>query len=225
VLLIVIVLVVVIVIAVLGRDTDDDAAPATTQAEQSEDAQVAPDASDAGGDEAEPPAEEPDPSDAGGDEIPTITPEALPTLPDKTEEPVSVEGPEGKGTLTVSTEWMPADDLESSYGGTVDPSPEGDFLVVTAHLEVTEGSMELQPFYFKLKTPYGGTLDPATQTFGLKGSGIETTVDGDTAGVAPTTFAAGEEYTIRLLYTPKRAGGMELQYDNFTMQEAWDVKK
>ena len=101
------------------------------------------------------------------------------------------------------------------YGGNIEPSENGDYLAATAKITVTEGELYFNPFTFAVVTPYGGKLDPATETFSLKDAGVG--ID------APTDIKAGEEYTIRMLFAPVRAGGLKLEFDSFTDQYTWDV--
>lgn len=144
----------------------------------------------------------------------TVTPSVLPTV-DPAAEPVEVVSSDGRGTMQVSMEWLPAEQLPSEWGGNVDEAEYGEYLVVTAKLAVTEGQMSMNSFYFSVVTPYGGALSPDTATFSLKDSGL---------GIgAPTDFKAGEEYSIRMLFAPKRAGGMQLEFDTYTDQYTWDI--
>lgn len=144
----------------------------------------------------------------------TVTPSVLPTV-DPAAEPVEVVSSDGRGTMQVSMEWLPADQLPSEWDGNVQEPEHGEYLVVTAKISVTEGEMYFNPFNFAVVTPYGGELSPDSETFALKDAGVG--ID------APSDIKAGEEYTIRMLFTPKRAGGMQLEFDTYTDQYTWDI--
>lgn len=152
--------------------------------------------------------------EATEEENEVVTPTNLPTVDDAAE-PIDIVSSNGAGTLAVSMEWLPAEELPSQYGDTVTPSDEGEYLVATANITVTEGEMEFYSFFFEVVTPYGGTLSMDSATYELEGSGLDLS--------APDTFSEGEEYTIRMLFAPTRAGGMELQYNNYTDVYSWDV--
>ncbi|WP_193104528.1 hypothetical protein [Brachybacterium sp. FME24] len=147
-------------------------------------------------------AESPDPTTA----LPTIDPSA---------EAKDVIGENGAGTVAVHMAWVPAEELPSMYGGTVEPSPNGEYLVMTAEMTVTEGQMDFPSFYFEVMTPYGGAVEDATETYALADSGL----DYDSS----YEFTKGESYTITKLFAPKRAAGMTLQYDNYVDVYTWDV--
>ena len=159
----------------------------------------------------EPTTEEPTTDEPTDD---AVTPSVLPTV-DPAAAPVEVVSYEGRGTVQVSMEWLPAEQLPSEYGGTVEPAEHGEYLVVTAKISVTEGQMFFSNAQFNVVTPYGGELGTDLESYSLKDSGI---------GIeAPTDIKAGEEYSIRMLFAPKRAGGMHLEYDTFTDQYTWDI--
>ena len=161
--------------------------------------------------EEEPTSEEPTTEEASEE---AVTPSVLPTV-DPAAESVEVVSYEGRGTVQVSMEWLPAEQLPSEYGGTVEPAEHGEYLVVTAKISVTEGQMFFSNAQFNVVTPYGGELGTDLESYSLKDSGI---------GIeAPTDIKAGEEYSIRMLFAPKRAGGMHLEYDTFTDQYTWDI--
>ncbi len=144
-----------------------------------------------------------------------VTPTNLATV-DAAAEPVDIVSTDGSGTMTVSMAWVADEDLPSTYGGTVTPSDNGDeFLVVTARLIVEDGTIDLNSYQFEVVTPYGGTLSPATSTYELEGSGL----DYD----APSSFAAGDEYTIQILFDPSKAGGMVLEFDSYSDVYSWDI--
>ena len=152
--------------------------------------------------------------EATEEENEVVTPTNLPTVDDSAE-PIDIVSSNGAGTLAVSMEWLPAEELPSQYGDTVTPSDEGEYLVATANITVTEGEMEFYSFFFEVVTPYGGSLSMDSATYELEGSGLDLS--------APDTFSEGEEYSIRMLFAPTRAGGMELQYSNYTDVYSWDV--
>lgn len=159
----------------------------------------------------EPTTEEPTTDEPTDD---AVTPSVLPTV-DPAAAPVEVVSYEGRGTVQVSMEWLPAEQLPSEDGGTVEPAEHGEYLVVTAKISVTEGQMFFSNAQFNVVTPYGGELGTDLESYSLKDSGI---------GIeAPTDIKAGEEYSIRMLFAPKRAGGMHLEYDTFTDQYTWDI--
>ncbi|MCT2294550.1 hypothetical protein M3F57_00115 [Brachybacterium muris] len=161
--------------------------------------------------EEEPTSEEPTTQEASEE---AVTPSVLPTV-DPAAESVEVVSNEGRGTVQVSMEWLPAEQLPSEYGGTVERAEHGEYLVVTAKISVTEGQMFFSNAQFNVVTPYGGELGTDLESYSLKDSGI---------GIeAPTDIKAGEEYSIRMLFAPKRAGGMHLEYDTFTDQYTWDI--
>lgn len=126
-----------------------------------------------------------------------------------------ITGENGSGSLAVQTEWKKAEDLPSSYGGTVKEAQNGEYLVVTAELTVTEGQMAFPSYYFQVMTPYGGAVDESSESYGLANSGR----DYDTS----YEFTEGETYTIVLLYDFVRAGGNTLQYDNYVDVYTWDI--
>lgn len=161
--------------------------------------------------EEEPTSEEPTTEEASEE---AVTPSVLPTV-DPAAESVEVVSNDGRGTMQVSMEWLPAEQLPSKYGGNVEPAEHGEYLVVTAKLSVTEGQMFFSNAQFDVVTPYGGELGTDLEAYALKDSGIE--LD------APTDIKAGEEYTMRMLFAPKRAGGMQLEYDTYTDQYTWDI--
>jgi hypothetical protein len=111
-------------------------------------------------------------------------------------------------------EYLPASELESSYGGTVEEPQHGDeYLVVTAKMTVTEGQQYFSPGTFSVVTPYGGEVDASVETYGLKGSG--------TGG--PSDFSAGDEYTLKMLFDVQRAGDLKLNFTTFADDYTWDV--
>ena len=160
-------------------------------------------------DEATPTEEETtDEASDGGDE--TITPSVLPTL-GADPQSQDVVSSDGSGKITVTQEWIAPDKLESTYGGTVTPGELGEeYLVVTAQVEVTEGTLMLASYNFNLTTPYGGDISPATATYELKDAGLDYQ--------APDEFTKGETYTIRVLFDAKKAKGIKLVYDTFSDQ-------
>ena len=191
---------IIAVIAISGSGDEQAGGGSTTSAEAT--TSEAP-SEDATTDESEEPADE------------TVTPSVLPTLGAKPEAQ-DVVSSDGTGKITVTQEWIAADKLPSSYGGTVEPGENGDqYLVVTAQVEVTDGTLTLAPSNFSLTTPYGGDISPASATYGLKDAGLDSG--------APDEFAKGDTYTIRLLFDAKKAGGIKLVYDTFSDQYTWDV--
>ncbi|ASK64570.1 hypothetical protein CFK39_00470 [Brachybacterium avium] len=143
-----------------------------------------------------------------------VTPTDLVTI-DPSAEPVDFVGTDGTGTMAVHMTYAKAEDLESSWGGTVEESEYGGYLVVTAKLTVTEGEVSLNPFQFSVKTPYGGAVDPSSESYSLVGSGI--------GGNAPSEFEAGDEYTVQMLFEVARAGGNTLNFNTYTDNYTWDV--
>ncbi|MGO2047856.1 MAG: hypothetical protein ACTH2X_11455, partial [Brachybacterium tyrofermentans] len=138
----------------------------------------------------------------------------LPAIGDAAEAK-EITGENGSGSLAVQTEWKKAEDLPSSYGGTVEKAKNGEYLVVTAELTVTEGQMAFPAYYFQVMTPYGGAVDESSESYGLANSGR----DYDSS----YEFTKGETYTIVLLYDFVRAGGNTLQYDNYVDVYTWDI--
>ncbi|MGO3291920.1 MAG: hypothetical protein ACTIMB_04420 [Brachybacterium alimentarium] len=138
----------------------------------------------------------------------------LPTI-DPSAEPKQVTGENGSGEVAVSMEWKKAEDLPSAYGGTVQPAENGEYLVMTAEVTVTEGSMSFANYAFSVKTPYGGSVDSATETYALDESGL----DYDSS----YEFTEGETYTITVLFDFVKAGGNTLQYNNYVDVYSWDV--
>src|SRR5690606_23571776 len=137
------------------------------------------------------------------------TEEAIPTPTDLStidpaaeKDAIQVVGPDGSGTLAVHMEYVPAEKLESRYGGTVEPGKQGDYLVLTAKLTVTEGEMGFGAYNFEIQTPYGGSVSPASPTYSLVGSGTD----------GPMDFVEGDEYTVKLLFDVKKASGNVLQF-------------
>ncbi|WP_114854791.1 hypothetical protein [Brachybacterium sp. YJGR34] len=166
----------------------------------------------------EEPTEE-EPTDEATEEEATeeaATPTNLPTIDPAAEEDakewVSMDG---AGTVAVQMEYIPASDLPNTYGGTVDEGQFGDYLAVTAKLTVTEGTMDLNPFQFSVVTPYGGEVEPALASYQLSGSGFESD--------APTTFEAGDEYTIMVLFDVQKAGGNTLNFTTYSDDYTWEV--
>jgi hypothetical protein len=118
--------------------------------------------------------------------------------------------------MAVHMAYVPADQLETEYGDTVEAAEQGDWLVVTAKLTVTEGTFEsLNPFQFTVKTPYGGGVEPATPSFSLKGSGVSFTPEDG--------FKEGDEYTMTMLFDVKRAGGNTLEFNSRADTYTWEV--
>jgi hypothetical protein len=146
---------------------------------------------------------------------PQPTPTDLATI-DASAEEVDIVGRDGAGTMAVHMTYTPAEDLETDYGEPVQAGEQGDYLVVTAKLTVTEGTFEgLNPYQFAVKTPYGGAVDPASPSYSLKGSG---------AGFTPENgFSAGDEYTMTLLFDVKKADGNTLEFDSRADTYSWDV--
>ncbi|GAA1490598.1 hypothetical protein [Brachybacterium sacelli] len=138
----------------------------------------------------------------------------LPTI-DSSATEKEVIGENGAGTLAVHTQWLPAEKLPSSYGGTVEKAQNGEYLVVTAQMTVTEGTMEFPSYYFSVVTPYGGSVDSSSETFGLADSGM----DYDTN----YQFEKGETYTFKVLYDFERSAGNTLQYDNYVDVYSWEI--
>ena len=145
------------------------------------------------------------------------TPTDLATI-DPSAKEVEIVGTDGTGTMAVHMTYTPGSELESDYGGAIEDAEQGEYLVVTAKLTVTDGTFDgLNPYQFAVQTPYGGAVEPATPTYSLKGSGVNfTPQDG---------FKAGDEYTMTMLYDVKRAGGNKLEFDSFEDVYSWDVPK
>lgn len=148
------------------------------------------------------------------DAEPTVTPSVLPTV-DPSAKEIDVVGPEGKGKVQVSMEWKNAEDLDTQYE--IDDAKYGPYLVVTTHLEVTEGTMDWANWDYSVETPYGGTVQSDTNTYALKNSGIE--------GNSPYEFSEGDEYSMTMLFAVKRAGGNKLVMDSGSDTYSWDIKK
>ena len=161
--------------------------------------------------------EETTPEETTDDEAeePEPTPTDLATI-DPSAKPVEIVGTDGTGTLAVHMTYTPADKLPSEYDGTVEPGEQGDYLVLTAKLSVTEGTFDgLNPQQFTVVTPYGGGITPSSETYGLKGSG---------AGFYPEDgFTAGDEYTMTMLFDVKRAGDLKLEFNSYSDTYSWDV--
>ncbi|MGP9681304.1 hypothetical protein [Brachybacterium sp. AOP3-A1-3] len=138
----------------------------------------------------------------------------LPVIGDDAEAK-DIVGENGSGSLAVQMEWKKAEDLPSSYGGTVEPAKNGEYLVVTAEMTVTEGQMAFPSYFFQVMTPYGGAVDDSSEGYGLEASGRDYDTNYE--------FTEGESYTIVLLYDFVRAGGNTLQYDNYVDVYTWDV--
>ncbi|MGP9601962.1 hypothetical protein ACT3SY_03955 [Brachybacterium sp. AOP42-E1-35] len=156
--------------------------------------------------------EEPTEEETTEDEIPIPT--DLNTIDPAAEaEAINIVGPDGTGTMAVHMVYTPGAELERSYGGAVEDAQQGDYVVLTAKMTVTEGELSMNPFRFDIQTPYGGAVEPATASFGLKGSGTD----------GPNEHQAGEEYTLTLLFDVKRAGGNKLVFDSRADQYSWDV--
>ncbi|PWH05699.1 hypothetical protein DEO23_10830 [Brachybacterium endophyticum] len=183
---------------------------ATTVAKRSDDATAAPPSGEASTRTQDATTETADEDDAEK----TVTPSDLPTVAASGTEQ-DVVGPDGKGTMTVSMEWKSAKDLDTSYE--IEDSAYGEFLVVTAKLEVTDGTMSMGPGNFDVETPYGGQVSYDSDTFALKGAGQDVN--------APRDFSAGEEYTESMIYEVKRAGGNKLAFDSYSDEYTWDVAK
>lgn len=144
----------------------------------------------------------------------TVTPTDLATI-DPAAEALEVVGTDGAGTMAVDMTYASAADLPRTWGGTVEESRFGEYLVVTAELTVTDGTVELNPFQFTVRTPYGGAVDPSAESYALVGSGLDTG--------APTEFTAGDEYTVQILFEVERAGGNVLNFTTYTDDYTWDV--
>ena len=146
---------------------------------------------------------------------PQPTPTDLATI-DASAEEVDIVGSDGAGTMAVHMTYTPAEELKNEYGEPVEAGEQGDYLVVTAKLTVTEGTFEgLNPFQFAVKTPYGGAVDPAGASYSLKGSGV---------GFTPENgFSTGDEYTMTMLFDVKRAGDNTLEFDSYSDTYTWDV--
>lgn len=144
---------------------------------------------------------------------PAATPVAQPVIdPAAQEQPIASS--QGTGAAQVQMQWMTADQLPSQYGGTIDPGTNPEYLVVTAKVRVDEGKFSINPFNFAVVTPYGGAIDPATETFGLADSGIDS---------GSSDVLAGQEHTIRMVYDVQKNPGLKLQYDTYDNQYTWDV--
>ncbi|HEX7349664.1 hypothetical protein, partial [Brachybacterium sp.] len=139
----------------------------------------------------------------------------MPTIdPEVEKDAINIVGTDGTGTVAVDMEYVPAEEIESRYGGTVDEPEVGkEWLVVTAKQTVTEGELGLNPASFDVITPYGGEIGPASATYGMKGSGTD----------GPMDFTEGDEYTIKILFDVKRAKGLELNYTTYSDDYRWDV--
>ena len=147
------------------------------------------------------------------DEVPTPT--DLPTIdPAAEEDAIEIVGMDGSGTLAVHMTYAPASELESTYGGTVAEPEHGDeYLVLTAKVTVEEGVLNFNPAQFDVITPYGGAVTRSSESYSLKGSGSG----------GPLEFSEGEEYTVKLLFDVKRAGGNVLNFTTYTDDYKWDV--
>lgn len=144
---------------------------------------------------------------------PAAEPVAQPTIdPAAPEQPVV--GNNGKGAAQVQMQWMTADQLPSEYGGTLDPGENPEYLVVTAKVRADEGTLDINPFQFAVMTPYGGSIEPATPTFGLADNGIDT---------ATSEIPTGQEHTIRMVYDLPKNPGLRLEYDPRGEKASWDV--
>ncbi|HIY24544.1 MAG TPA: hypothetical protein H9837_09625 [Candidatus Brachybacterium merdigallinarum] len=163
------------------------------------------------------PTEDPteEPSEEPTDDDETVTPTALPVIDEAAAVTQDVVGPDGVGSMAIQMAWVPGEDMPSTYGGTIEPAEHGEYLVVTAQITVTEGTMTMGPYDFEVVTPYGGAVDYSSETYGLEVSGL----DFD----APNEFSAGETYTIQLLFDFQRAGGNVLNYETWTDTYSWDV--
>ena len=139
----------------------------------------------------------------------------VPTMPAEGAQTQEVISDTGTANVTVHMQWQTAENLPSSYGGTIEPAEFGEYLVVTAQIEVTEGEMDFPSFYWELNTPYGGTVSESIETYSLADNGR------DYDSLYP--FKAGETYTYILLYDVQRAGGNKLVYNNWTDEYTWDV--
>lgn len=144
---------------------------------------------------------------------PATTPVAQPTIdPAAVAQPV--QSSQGKGTVAVEMKWQTADQLPSEYGGTISPGTNPEYLVVVAKVTTDEGELNTNPFNFAVVTPYGGAVDPATETFGLKDSGI---------GIGDDSVTAGNEQTIMMVFDIAKNPGLKVQYDTYDNQYSWDV--
>ncbi|QNN81586.1 hypothetical protein H3H54_08305 [Brachybacterium sp. Z12] len=105
---------------------------------------------------------EEDPATEETTEEETPWPTDLPTIdPEAEKEAVNIVGTDGTGTMAVHMAYVPASDLERSYGGAMDEPENGDeYLVLTAKLTVAEGELSLNPHQFSVNTPYGGRSRP-----------------------------------------------------------------
>lgn len=160
-------------------------------------------------------SEDPSQSESASEDAePTVTPSVLPTV-DPSAKEIDVVGPEGKGKVQVSMEWKNAEDLDTQYE--IDDAKYGPYLVVTTHLEVTEGTMDWANWDYSVETPYGGTVQSDTNTYALKNSGIE--------GNSPYEFSEGDEYSMTMLFAVKRAGGNKLVMDSGSDTYSWDIEK
>ncbi|MBK0330033.1 hypothetical protein I8D64_01255 [Brachybacterium sp. MASK1Z-5] len=160
-------------------------------------------------------SEDPSQSESASEDAePTVTPSVLPTV-DPSAKEIDVVGPEGKGKVQVSMEWKNAEDLDAKYE--IDDAKYGPYLVVTTHLEVTEGTMDWANWDYSVETPYGGKVQSDSNTYSLKNSGIE--------GNSPYEFSEGDEYSMTMLFAVKRAGGNKLVMDSGSDTYSWDIKK
>ncbi|MDN5899792.1 MAG: hypothetical protein L0H74_06945 [Brachybacterium sp.] len=213
--LLILLLVLILLIAggiwLFSRDSGNDAGGGggtTTSQEET---------TDGGESTEEDPSDEPTEETTTEDEEATpeaVTPTDLATI-DPSAEAIDIVGTDGTGTMAVHMTYAKAETLKSSYGGTVEESKFGEYLVVTAKLTVTEGTVGLNPFQFTVQTPYGGSVEPSVESYSLVGSGL--------AGNAPSEFEAGDEYTLQFLYEVERAGGNVLEFSSYTDAYTWDV--
>jgi hypothetical protein len=143
--------------------------------------------------------------------------ETLPTIDESKADTIEVNSMDGKGELSVTMDWVKPEDLEVEYGEMPAPANGDEYLLVTARMKVTDGTVSFANYDFAVVTPYGGTISPAAGTYQLKNSGQDLG--------HPYDFVKGDEYTFQVIFEPKRAKGLVLEYNNYTMSHEWDVPK
>lgn len=120
---------------------------------------------------------------------------------------------EGKGKLTMSTQWVSNDEIKK-YGEHITPSKSGQYLMVVAKLEVTEGQVFFNPLEPVVTTPYGGTLDYSTDTYSLTNSGHETSI---------SDVPAGTTASMAVIYDVKKVDGLTLTWSGDETGQSWKI--
>lgn len=120
---------------------------------------------------------------------------------------------QGKGKLTMSTQWLTNDEVKQ-LGADIPAASQGQYLMVVAKVEATEGKVFFNPLEPTVTTPYGGTIEYSPNTYMMDNNGMESGI---------SDIPAGTTATMAVLYDCKKVDGLVLSYEGDETGQKWPV--